>query len=504
MSLSTRIVRSSALNVVDLIVRMTLMFFMTPFMVGHLGMNGFGTWVLLTTAILFLDLIDGGVTVSGTRFLARTIGQADATAYAETAGTLAWLYHRMGWLCLAGTAGIVLSASLLVSDAGIAEARQVLAVLGCSMALRFFLRIHLVVLKSHVRYDLIVFSGLAKLAVQSALIVALLLRGHGLVMLAVAQIASDVLDQVLVVLFSRKTGGVRFTASLPSKPLLKEVLAYSGTYFFATLGQYFRSRSDPLVLSYAVGVAAVPIYNMGMRLLTLFCDLVNAVVGGPVLAGFCQVEGGSGMDALRQKFIQAMRISVPLVTFGCVGLFTYGPSFIARWLGPAFVDSGTVLRLLVVPFALWLMQAPATSLLLTLNKHHAYMQAVFFSGLFNLAASVTMALWIGFFGVVISTMIEMSLFYGLFVPWLIARVSGIPLRSYYCEVLGLPMVAMAIPLVLFAVAAAGSLQADYLRLSLLGVGMTAVACISFWWLILRGEDKAELTRFWRQRQASSR
>ncbi len=494
MSLASKIFRGSALNAADLILRMAVMFLMTPFMVSKLGMEGYGTWVVLTTAVSFLDLLDGGITLSGTRFLARTIGSKDEAAYVETAGTLTWLYRRIGWLCLLGTVVLVFASGLFVKDsARLVEAREVLAVLGCSLALRFFLRIHLVVLKSHVRYDLIVVSGLAKLVLQTALIVTLLLNGHGLVMLAMAQIASDVLDQILVVIFSKRTLISKFHA-IPSREKIREVLSYSVTIFLNTLGQFLRSRLDSLVLSLTLGVQSVPVYNTGMRLLTLYGDLMNAIIGGPLLAGFCQVEGSSGLAVLRQKFLQSMRFSVPLAMLGAVGLFAYGPSFLERWMGPAFAQSGSILRLLIGVFALWLMQLPATSMLLALNRHQVVMKATLLAGVFNLVVSLFLAWKIGFYGVVVASLIEMAFFYGLLVPYLAAGALEIPLATYYQQALLKPLGFSSVPMALYVAVTIHWLQADYLRLATLSSGLVAISALALWSLVLTAGEKAALRK----------
>lgn len=494
MSLARKIFRGSALNAADLLLRMAVMFLMTPFLVSKLGMEGYGSWVVLTTAVSFLDLMDGGITLSGTRFLARTIGSKDKAAYVETAGTLSWLYRRIGWLSLLGTVVLVLGCGFFVKDSHrLEESRFVLAVLGLSLALRFFLRIHLVVLKSHVRYDLIVASGLVKLVFQTGLIVALLLNGYGLMMLAVAQISSDVLDQVLVVMFSKRTGTAAFKVR-PSKAKVREVLSYSSTIFLNTLGQFLRSRLDALVLSLTTGVLTVPVYNTGMRLLTLYGDLMNAIIGGPLLAGFCQVEGSSGLAVLRQKFLQSMRFSVPLAVLGAVGLFAYGPTFLLRWMGAEFAQSGIILRLLIGVFALWLMQLPATSMLLALNRHQVVMKATLLAGVFNLVVSLLLAWKIGFYGVVVASLIEMAVFYGLLVPYLAADALNMPLRSYYRQALWGPLACSLLPLGLYVVATQSWLIVDYSRLALMASGLVMTSGVAFWTLVLTAEEKTILLR----------
>jgi O-antigen/teichoic acid export membrane protein len=232
------------------------------------------------------------------------------------------------------------------------------------------------------------------------------------------------------------------------------------------------------VLSLTTGVQTVPVYNTGMRLLTLYGDLMNAIIGGPLLAGFCQVEGSSGLEVLRQKFLQSMRFSVPLAVLGAVGLFAYGPAFLIRWMGPEFAQSGTILRLLIGVFALWLMQLPATSMLLALNRHQVVMKSTLLAGVFNLVVSLLLAWKIGFYGVVIASLIEMAIFYGVLVPYLAARALELSLHSYYRLALLRPLACSLVPSALYVILLQHWLQLEYLRLALLASGLVVVSAMS--------------------------
>ena len=492
MSLKHKILRGSTLNLLDHVVRVGSMLVVTPFMVSQLGMEGYGVWLVLTAAISFLGLLDGGITLSGTRYLARALGGDDVEAASRIAGTLAWLYRRVGLVCLAATGLLVLAVPWLVRDPlWQLAARQVLLALGAGMALRFFLRIHLVILKSHLRYDLIVAASIAKILVQTGLILWLLARGHGLVVLALAQIVSDLLDQCLVVLFSRRTQAA--PVARPCRLLLPEILRFSGLAFLNTTGQHLRSRIDPFVLSAFVGVTSVPVYNMGLRLVTLFADLVNSVMGGTLLAGFSQVEGREGVEGLRRRFLLSLRFSLPLAVLGGTGLATLGPAFLVRWLGPNFADSGTVLRLLALPYTLWLMQFPTGSLFLSLNRHHLITRLTFAAGLFNAALSVALASWIGFYGVVWATLIDMTLFYGLAVPLLASRLLNLS-PGQYLRQLAVPALKLAAVLAAATQLASPWIKPDYLSLSLAGLIQGTAFAAACWFLLLNTTERQTLGR----------
>jgi O-antigen/teichoic acid export membrane protein len=444
------------------IVRTAALLVVTPIMIRGLGMESYAIWLLLTAAISFLNLLDGGITLSGTRFLARALTSKDnPEAYAQTAGTLRWLYRWIGLICLALTAVLWAAAPSIVKDPTWAETgRKVVSILGVSMAIRFFLRLHLVVLKAHVRYDLIVVSSLVKTLVQSVLIVWLIGEGHGLVVLALVQIGTDVLDQLLVVLFSRKTAGQHLSGVSVHKPTLPDLLKSSATSLLSTLGIHLRTRIDPFVIKAFVGLNMIPVYNRGIVLLTMFTDVVNAVVGGTLLAGFSQVEGRAGLEGLRHKFLLSMRLSLVIAVIGGAGLFIFGPPFLVRWLGPEFQQSGDVLQMLALPYTLWLAQFPTNSLFLSLNRHHLLTKLTFVAGVFNLTLSIILASQIGFYGVVWATLIDMTLFSAVLMPVLTSRVLEIPAATYY-GILLKPLIGLMIPTLAFAWLIHDHLKADY-------------------------------------------
>ncbi len=490
MSLQRKILRGSTLNLLDHAARVGSMLVVTPLMVTQLGLEGYGVWLVLTAAVSFLTLLDGGITLSGTRYLARALGRGDAAEAERVTGTLHWLYRRIGLACLAATALLALAVPWLVRDPVWQQAgRLVLLALGGSMALRFFLRIHLVVLKSHLRYDRIVAASLVKILVQTGLILWLLTRGHGLVVLALAQILSDLIDQGLVVAFSRRTQPA--ARARACRNLLPELLRFSGLAFLNTTGQQLRSRIDPFVLSAFVGVASVPIYNTGLRLATLFADVFNAVMGGTLLAGFSQIEGRGGMTSLRDKFLLSLRVSVPLALFGAAGLTTIGPAFLVRWLGPEFSESGQILRVLIPPYTLWLMQFPAGSLFLSLNRHHLITRLTFVAGLFNALLSALLASQIGLHGVVWATFIDMTLFYGIAVPLLLCRVLDLSLVAYLRALLR-PVLKVGLILAAGAWLAAPWLQPKYASLAVAGLIQGTVFAVTTWFLLLNGEERRAL------------
>jgi O-antigen/teichoic acid export membrane protein len=238
-------------------------------------------------------------------------------------------------------------------------------------------------------------------------------------------------------------------------------------------------------------VSSVPIYNTGLRLVSLFADMMNALMGSTLLAGFSQVEGRDGPAAVKGRFLFALRFSVPLALFGVGIIGIIGPTFIERWVGPAFHESGRVTQMLLLPYGLWLMQFPVGSLFLSMNRYHIITTLTFASAVVNVILSVSLSYWLGFYGVVWGTLIEMSVMYGLVVPILVSRLLSMSIWAYY-KVLLIPLVKLGLVMAALGMVVQPFCKPDYLTLAVAATVFTVGATIGGGWLLVTAEERSRL------------
>lgn len=495
MSLAQKLIRGSTVSLIDHGLKISLLFVTTPLMIEHLGKRDYGIWLLALAIVGYFRLLDLGMSFSGARYLGKAVGAKDAREYEVLAGTL---HHLFRWIALAAAlvTGIVFWAiPAFVPDAAVARTVQWLVLgFGLSTALRYATRIFDVVLKSHVRYDLIGLSSILKTALQGALVIGLLVGGHGLTVLLIAFIAVDAIDQILLIFFARRAApGMRISTRLRDPGRVPELLRYSATAMATNAGNSLRGGMDPIIVSHVAGIESVPVYNIGARFLTVFGDLINAVFGGNFLAAFSQLEGRNDREALTDRFLATVRLCSAVAVAGGVGLAAFGPTFITRWVGDGFSDSIRVLWLLIPPYTLSLMQYPMWSYFYSIDQQHRLAALTLGAGIFNVALSVTLAAWIGFFGVIWSTVIEMTIGFGLVVPWLVSRASGASLGRYWGVLAGAALRA-GLPFAAICWCLRPWMQPDYGRLCLLGLIACAALAPVFWYIVLRPSERAPLLR----------
>lgn len=493
MSLAKKLIRGSAISLAEQALKVVMMFITTPLMVRHLGEQDYGFWIVALAIIGYLHLLDLGVSFSGTRFLGQAIGAGNTVKYEESIRILNYLFIRIALAVVVFTLALSLVIpAWLPQDAILVEVRWLILALGLATALRFSTRLFEVVLKSHVRYDLLGIAAIVKTIVQGVCLIYFLSRGYGLEALLAIFILTDLLDQILLFGFSRMVSPAsRLGIALQRPPQLAPFLRYSLSAMMANLGHHLRNGVDPLIIGHFSGLHLVPVYSIGARFLTLFTDVINAIFGGNFVAAFSQLDGRNDREALVRNFLKTTSFSSAFAALGGSAIALFGPPFIERWIGPSFVQSGSVLLILVAPTCLMLAQYPAWGFFYSQNKQHWLAVATLAGGAFNAVLSVVLALKIGFFGVVWATCVEFLLVFGLFVPWLISRTSGYGLLRLWMHLLrhALPYVALAAA---FQFLLGTLMEPDYLRIFLLALLFGAISLPLLLLLTFTAEDRRHL------------
>lgn len=493
MSLRNKVVKSSIVNVIDQMAKLVAVFFLTPLMVAELGDTRYGLWILIGTFFSYYKLLDLGISFSAPRFIGQADGNQDWNERTLVVNICFRYFVRMSLIAAAVTLIAILVVPLF-SNSGETRLfiRYVAAAFGLSIALRYFFRIYQVLLKSALRYDLIVSASIARVLLQFVLIYVLLSNGYGLVALAIAQAGCDILESLLYYVFAKRVcPDTVFDKKIQNDKKSREILRYSLTVFGASNGHLLKERVDPFLVGGLIGIAMVPIYSIGTRLLSIFCELINGLFGSHFMVALSQVEGRDGSDVLRDRILEATKLCAILTTFigGSFAIFS-GP-FLMRWVGPNFSDSYRVLLILIFPYVIFLMQYPGISGLYVLSKHKFMMIATWAGALFNLLLSLLLGISFGFFGIVWATFVEMFLLYCLIYPWGISRATGIPIGKYFSTIV-FTSVKTATPLVVFYLLTRELLVPEYGRLMMLATFESAFVGVWIWFFMLSVDQRQSI------------
>ena len=415
------------------------LFVTTPLMVHKLSGEAYGYWLTAMSVLSIFGWLDLGMSFGTTRFLALAVGANDRQRQAVIYRVAVRHFRFASRLIGVGSVMVFLVMPFIPKMyAGLQEVGLPTVILatipaGLSMALRFWWRVPQLLLRAWVRYDLLAWASIIRVAVQATSLIILLPRGGGLLLVGVVHALSDVLELSLQNHFAKQLPPLHLEVIVEDESaakVRKELVSFTRDIVVGSLGDGVRSNVGPQVTSYLIGLPMVPMYTVGMRLISMTEDVVNSLFGGSLLSIFGQLHGGAETKRLHKEFANVMTITAGFGAAAVGGLLFIGKAFMVRWLGSKFEGAYEVMKVLAVPYALFFMQYPAHSLLHTLGWQRALMWLRCCSGVFAGVAAIGFGLAWGFKGVVWGPAVEMGLLYSIAFPILMTRATGIPLLEY--------------------------------------------------------------------------
>jgi O-antigen/teichoic acid export membrane protein len=502
MNLDNRLLGSSMLNMLEHAVKFAAMFLVTPALIGGLGKEQYGLWLLLMTFFSYYSLLDLGIGIASVRFMSRALGDSGDDV-ARVADTCRRFFRRIS------LASVMLSLVALASVYLIFEpsenafnAQLVIAVCGFGISIRFLLMICQVMLKSHLRYEVIAFSSIGRVILQSLLVIGCVRAGYGLVVIAVVVSFCDLLQQVAQYFFARPLlKSVRSSDQSTDSDLGSRLIRYSLTSFGMRLSITLKDRIDPYLIGGLLGVSVVPLYSVGTRFLFLAGDVINALFGGQFLAAFSRMDGAGNQEAMRAKFLSSLRFCAAVAAFISSALVIQGGVFIERWIGSDFSGSYDVLLIIAFPYALFMMQYPSLSLVSSMNRHSHVTRITALGSVVNVALSVVLGIYFGFRGVAWATAIDLCIVYLILFPRTVCIQGAIPGWSY-CRALCRGALPVFSGMYGCYVLSRGLLEPTYSRILMLGLLHAGCFCLIFWSFVLTGSERAWVTGRFKRRGCS--
>lgn len=497
MSLAKNLLRGSGANLVDHGVKMTAIFFITPLMRHGLTDEGYGSWLLAMNVIGYFLLLDAGVTFTTARFFAVAVGSGDT----HKQGIIEYEARRIlrcisAAIFVCTVAALPLMPWIASSQFSVLEVSTPLAICGTITAIRFAFRMPLVMLRAYVRYDLLAYASILRTVAQTGVMAWMLIRGHGLIGAAIAHGSGELLELFLQSWFAKSLPHSNaFNHSTEEmKGIRKSLFKYSNAVLMVSIGDSLRLQVTPLLISRMFGVGQVPVYSIGLRLITMLEDLINALFGGQVLSGFSQLHGAGKHAELVSKFRRVTRLTSCFAACAMTGMVLIGKPFFIRWMGSDFGQAHEIMLILAVPYALRFMQYPSHSLLYAVGMPYIHLWVNLIGGFVTLVLSLILAPIFGLHGVVMGTAFEMLIVYLFVMPWMVTRISQInPVIHLFLDVVWPGAKALAFPL-LFAWLFADWLQPRYDFLFLFALGYAVTFAVSAPWIAL---DNNERQTMWR-------
>jgi O-antigen/teichoic acid export membrane protein len=487
--------RSVLTNWLTYVVSGVVSFFLSPYIVRHLGNSAYGIWVLLVSVTGYLGFLDLGIRGAVTRYVARFHAEGNHEQASRTVSSAS------GMFLIGGFAAIIFSSAFAffavphfdIPPAYMLSAQFVVVIAGANVAISLVSGVFGGILVGLQRFDIHNSVAIVSISLRTVAIILALRAGHGLITLALIQFGVTLGELILGYFFSRKLyPQLHFAIGHIYRDHVGLIFSFGIFALLLQASDYLKYYTDAMVIGTFLPVSLVTFFAVGANLPIYARDLVGGFsrIMTPMMS---KLEVESGNEKLRETALKAARYCTIAILPVFITFIIRGHSFIGLWMGPSYADlSGHVLWILSFPWFFAAAAAVFASVMLGISKHKPVVPVAIGEGLCNLALSIILVRKIGIIGVAWGTAIPslaMSIF---FWPWYARKTLGIPIGEYARRAWLMPAVSL-IPFAACSYLVGRFAPAPTLLIFFVQVAaLLPIAAVGAWYIGLNREEREAL------------
>jgi O-antigen/teichoic acid export membrane protein len=458
---------------------------LTPFTLRFLDREEYAIFALASDLLMWLGLLDIGITAGLNVKAAQLTGRPDAERLNRLASTAFFTQNVVVLVVLA------VGGALAIGFPHFFPLRQdlhrttsiLMALLVLGSAIGFSTKTFSALLVANQQIHIDNLLRLALLVIRTVLTVVLLKRGWGLYSLAAASLAATVITSTLAVARTyRLLPGLQISWSLSSWEVIKSLGSLGIWFSLGGIAGIVITSLDRVVAAKLISVETVTTLSLTGRVYALFGGLLDQLTNTarPMLG---QLLGQHKLpDALR-IYRHLFKLSTGVAVIAALSLWAGNEPFVTRWVGAqnyggAQLSLALALNLIVNSWVLPNRAVLSSALMVRPQTMSRIVEAVI-----NLGFSVLLGRYLGVIGIVLGTAIAGLLTSTWYLPLLTARLFERSwLRFAREDALPILVVGACMLPIAWLLQAAGKQIGGFLGAGV-GAGLTALAGFGLLWLI---------------------
>ncbi|MHC4116776.1 MAG: lipopolysaccharide biosynthesis protein [Planctomycetota bacterium] len=342
---SKRLVLNTLFNVAALLSNAVVSFFMIRFLLGQLGEVRYGVWVLIGGSIFrYAPLLSVGLNSSINRYIPIYLARGDSDGIQRVINTSLFVFTFLAVVLVIASLVIYhnIDSWFVIEPELVKTAGILVLVVGFCIAFSMPLQPSTAVLSGLQRYDLINVVVLAALLVRTLLVVALLLRGYGLLTAGTVMGLSEIVVRLVHSAFvARLLPAASLSAAKIDLRLLWKMVPYGINTFLYAMGAVIILNASTLIIGIFIGTAEISQFaaaSAGVMLLSLLLGAFTAAIKPAVSDLDARDEQATVKEIafLTQKY--CLLLIIPSVAF----LVLMGREFLWIWVGDKFKDPSVI------------------------------------------------------------------------------------------------------------------------------------------------------------------
>ncbi|MGA2643957.1 MAG: oligosaccharide flippase family protein [Candidatus Sulfotelmatobacter sp.] len=447
MSLKTRALKNVASSWGGLAVNVAVGFFLSPFILHHLGDEAFGLWILIFSLTGYYGIFDFGIRSSLVRYVSKFQATSDKDQLTRLVNTSLFTYTCLGLMLVIPTVlgGSYVDRLFHVSPSFLKDARILFLMVGYSVALSFPLGVSGGILEGLQRFYLMNWTNIVATLTRAVLIVYVLRHGFGLLSVALITVSLPLITSAVRTVIAQRLLHISYGWKYVDRDSLRQVANYGSVTFMIIVAGRLRFKTDAVIIGTFLSAAAITHFSIGARLVDYAGEVVSSLaqIFTPMSSHF---HATGDYNQLRRIFLSGNRACALVMLPMTVALVVMGKSVIEAWVGQRYVSSYTVLLIVLIPSTVYQMQSTSNRILFGMSLHKSLAYVVLMEGIANVILSIVLVRPLGIVGDALGTAIPLLCTSLFFLPRHMCRQLGIPVRRFLLEAYLYPLV-LCIPMI---------------------------------------------------------
>ena len=484
-------------NWAGFLVSACIAFLLSPFVVRHLGNSAYGVWVLIGSLTGYLGLLDLGVRGAVTRYVSRFHALEDHREASRVASSALMIFIGAGILAILVPVVLAIFAAdaFRLPPMYHMAARVILVIAGVNIAISLTAGVFGGILVALQRFDVTNLVEVVSGILRAAAIIVVLLRGHGLIALAVVQLLFAVVNCVIYVRISvREYPQLRVNFRNSDLQHLRMIFSFSVYAFLITISMKLVFYTDSIVIGAFLPVSLITFFAIAGNLLNYSRDLISGIsaIAAPKASA---LDAGGDREGVRRVLLTSAQFATIVILPIALTFMLRGKTFIRLWMGAEYAEqSGHVLWILALASIFVAGEQAAGSTIMGIGKHKPLAAVYLAEAVCNLGLSIALVHSMGIYGVAWGTTLPSLAKSFLFWPWYVRSVLRIPVWKYILANWLRPAVGI-VPFAVLTYFTERNWTVAHLATFFLQVAaILPVAAIGSWYLCLDISDRNEYSK----------
>ena len=363
--------KNSVYNFIGFLLPIIVIIFVTPVIISKWGVKDYGVYVFLNTIVVFLGLLDLGVSMATSKHIIEYKSTNNDDKLKKLIYSMNSIYLLMAFVYLITCIGIgAIIQTFFISRVGLGNNNYFLLflIVGITAFINTIFTNFGNILSTLQRYDLQTKISMAFMLLSNIGMLILVIMGYGIIPVLLIQLLLVLISGVTCLVIARKAFPVMQLIYRWDKGEILKNYKFGLSVAFNNLASSSLINFDKLLIPIFLGNAQLTYYSVPGNIATKISG-ISGTFSSLLFPITTNLHSLNNTEKIKRIYIRSMRLIAILSSAISLSIIFTADKILLYWLGPNFVKQSLIsLILLVMTNFVLALFSPLSNLLTAMNK----------------------------------------------------------------------------------------------------------------------------------------